>query len=91
MPHLKCEACRVRVRHARDATALTARCPLCEGPLESVGALAELVGFRAVAPTPDGDSPAAGHRRLAEEVAKVMARRRAAEARAWSDVNRGAR
>ena len=89
MPHLKCEACRVRVRSARDATAQTAHCPLCGGPLESVGALTEIVGFKAVAPAPSGESPAFD-RRLAEEVAKVMARRRAAAARSWSEPPRGA-
>jgi hypothetical protein len=90
MPHLKCEACRARVRYERNARDLTARCPLCGGSLEPVDALTEIVGFRAVAPRPEDDRPGAGHRRLAEEVARVMARRRAAEARAWSDVNRGA-
>jgi hypothetical protein len=90
MPHLKCVACRVRVPHARATTALTARCPLCDGPLEPVGALTEIVGFQAVAPPAGSDAPGAGHQRLAEEVAKVMARRRASAARAWSEVNRWA-
>jgi hypothetical protein len=90
MPHLKCEACRVRVPHARDASALTARCPLCDGPLEPVGTLTEIVGFKAIAPAAGSEGPGAGHQRLAEEVAKVMARRRASAARAWSEVNRGA-
>src|SRR5919204_426211 len=67
MPHLKCEACRVRVRSARDATAQTAHCPLCGGPLESVGALTEIVGFKAVAPAPSGESPRAFRPRLPPE------------------------
>jgi hypothetical protein len=90
MPHLKCEPCRVRVHVPRHATDLTARCPLCEGALEPVEALTEIVGFRVVEPTPETAGPGAGHQRLAEEVARVMARRRAAAARAWREVNRGA-
>jgi hypothetical protein len=90
MPHLKCEACRVRVHAARHATDPTPRCPVCAGVLEPVGALTEIVGFRAVELPPEAAGPGAGHQRLAEEVAKVMARRRAAAARAWREVNRGA-
>jgi hypothetical protein len=90
MPHLKCEACRARVPHVRDAAALTARCPLCDGHLEPVGALTEIVGFKAVAPAAGSEGAGAGHQRLAMEVAKVVARRRASAARAWSEVNRGA-
>ncbi len=90
MPHLKCEACRVRTHAAGDATDLTARCPVCKGALEPVGALTEIVGFRAVEPPPETAGPGAGHQRLAAEVAKVMARRRTAAARAWREVNRGA-
>jgi hypothetical protein len=91
MPHLKCEACRVRVHAARYATDLTPpRCPVCAGALEPVGALTEIVGFRAVELPSETAGPGAGHQRLAEEVAKVMARRRAAASRAWREVNRGA-
>jgi hypothetical protein len=50
--------------------------------------LTEIVGFKEIAPS--GEGPEAGHLRLADEVAKVMARRRASAARAWSEVNRGA-
>jgi hypothetical protein len=88
VPHLKCEACRARVRRASAAT--DQLCPLCGAPLESVGSLSEIVGFRVVASTPPGGPSAAGHQRLADEVAKIVARRRAAEARSWSDVNRWA-
>jgi hypothetical protein len=52
--------------------------------------LTEIVGFKAIAPAAGSEGPGAGHQRLAEEVAKVMARRRASAARAWSEVNRGA-
>jgi hypothetical protein len=85
MPHLKCEACRVRVRRAGEPPGLTEPCPLCGRPLEPARDLGELVGFRWVdarpeAP-PDGISTE-GHQRLAAGVAEVMARRRAVERRA---------
>ena len=84
MPHLKCEACRVRLQRAGDPTGLTDPCPLCGRPLQSARDLSELVGFRWVdarpeAP-PDGISTE-GHQRLAAGVAEVMARRRAVERR----------
>jgi hypothetical protein len=84
MPHLKCEACRVRVRRAGEPTGLTDPCPLCGRPLQPARDLSELVGFRWVDArsdaTIDGISTE-GHQRLAAGVAEVMARRRAVERR----------
>jgi hypothetical protein len=80
MPHLKCEACRIRVRRAGEPTGPADPCPLCGRPLESARDLSELVGFRWVDSRPeephDGISME-GHQRLAAGVAEVMARRRA--------------
>jgi hypothetical protein len=80
VPHLKCEACRARVRYASDAAGQL--CPLCGAPLEPVASLSEIVGFRVVvASTPSGGTSAAGHQRLADEVAKIVARGGAAKER----------
>jgi hypothetical protein len=84
MPHLKCEACRVRVRRASDPAGLTDPCPLCGRPLQSARDLSELVGFRWVDARPEAPHDAIspeGHERLAAGVAEVMARRRAVERR----------
>src|SRR6266540_420504 len=86
--YLKCQACRVRVRPSGGA--VTGACPLCAGPLEPVRELNEIVGFRAAEPLSTAAEAGGGHRRLAEEVAKVIARRRAAEARSWSEADRWA-
>jgi hypothetical protein len=93
MPHLKCDACRARVRHASDATDLPARCPLCGSPLEPVAALSEIVGYRAVMPeraaSPDAVARA-GHERLAEKVAEILAGRRSAQRALRREVDRWA-
>jgi hypothetical protein len=61
MPHLKCDACRIRFhtddRRVGDGRA--DRCPGCNAPLEPASRLAELVGFqrsRFDGPPPDADS-----------------------------------
>jgi hypothetical protein len=85
MPHLKCEACRIRVRRAGEPTGLTDPCPLCGRPLQSARDLGELIGFRWIDTRPDvpRDGIATeGHARLAAGVADAMARRRAVERRA---------
>ena len=51
MRDFKCVACRTRIRHAEDVAADP--CPRCGSPLELVGELAEVVGFRSVKPTED--------------------------------------
>jgi hypothetical protein len=84
MPHLKCEACRVRLRRVRQPVGLTEACPLCGRPLQSVDDLSELIGLASIDPRPDGvgeGGSVAGHDRLAAAVADVIARRRAAERR----------
>jgi hypothetical protein len=85
LPHLKCEACRARLRYAGVAKDPALRCPLCGGPLEPVAALSQIVGFRAVVPeqaAPQSAASRAGHQRLAERVAEVMAHRRRSVERA---------
>ena len=70
MPHLKCEACRARVRSsAGEVTTWADLCPLCGRPL---------VGYRSVAPRepPWRDSvSASGYQRLADSVADVARHR----------------
>jgi hypothetical protein len=95
VPHLKCDACKARVRHASDATDLTACCPLCGSPLEAVAALSEIVGYRAVVPEPEQPASPdavsrAGHERLAEKVAEIIAGRRSAQRALRSEVDRWA-
>ena len=47
MPDFKCAACKVRLRSpGGDATDRT--CPVCHAPLEPVGKLSEIVGFRSI-------------------------------------------
>ena len=51
MPHFKCVACKTRMYSAatpEDPVAYP--CPQCGSPLESVGELAEIVGFQEIAP-----------------------------------------
>jgi hypothetical protein len=81
MPYLKCEACRVRVRHVQQSPGLIDACPMCGRPLESADRLSELMGFASVERPADGAS-SPNHGLLAVAVAEVIARRRAAERRA---------
>jgi hypothetical protein len=47
VPYLKCVSCKIRVSGADAGTDLTGgSCPACGQPLEPVGKLAELLGFR---------------------------------------------
>jgi hypothetical protein len=45
MPHLKCEACRIRF-HTDDHGLSGALCPECSAPLEPPSRLTALVGFQ---------------------------------------------
>lgn len=47
MPDFKCVACRTRIRREDDGEP----CPTCGSPLEPVGQLAEVVGFRSITTT----------------------------------------
>jgi hypothetical protein len=47
MPDFKCADCRIRLR-SPGGDAVGERCPVCEAPLEPVGELSELVGFRSL-------------------------------------------
>jgi hypothetical protein len=49
MSDTKCVACRIRTRHTGDAPRSAGDpCPGCGGPLEPIGELAEVVGYRSV-------------------------------------------
>jgi hypothetical protein len=49
MPHFKCAACKTRLYSAAALTDLVSDlCPGCGSPLEPVGDLAEIVGFRSI-------------------------------------------
>jgi hypothetical protein len=53
MAHSKCLTCRARVWREGDAAEqLRHLCPGCGGPLEAVGQLSEIVGFRALRSRP---------------------------------------
>jgi len=57
MPDFKCVACRFRVRsHGGDTVREV--CPGCGTPLELVGRLVEVVGYRSISPGTDEDAPA---------------------------------
>jgi hypothetical protein len=89
MPYLKCEACRVRVRHVQESPGLIDTCPMCGRPLEPVDHLSELMGFASIERRLDGAGEGASspnHERLAAAVAEVIARRRATarRARRWT-------
>jgi hypothetical protein len=49
MPHFKCVRCKTRLYSAAAPADLVGdRCPGCGFPLEPVGELAEIVGFRSI-------------------------------------------
>jgi hypothetical protein len=78
MRDFQCVACRIRTRRARDGADVAGDvCPGCGSPLEPVGELADIVGFRSV--TTDGrvDNTA--------PVGDFIARRNAAYAQRVSD------
>jgi hypothetical protein len=74
VPHLKCVACRIRLRSASGGK--QTRCPGCGLPLEPVLALEEIVGFARAGDAPH-DVAVAGHRRIAVAVAEIIARKSA--------------
>jgi hypothetical protein len=76
MPHFKCAACRSRLYSSENMSGEV--CAGCGGPLEPVGKLSEIVGFRSVE---SSEGPAAsGPRRLADRVGDMKARREAEQA-----------
>jgi hypothetical protein len=78
MPHVKCVACKTRLyRAGTPADPNGDLCPGCGSPLEPVGELAEIVGFRSVTSrdnAADGDA-ACGHQRHPDRVGDLTARR----------------
>ena len=90
MPYLKCEACRARVRRLAEGSSGLERCPLCDRPLEPVGDLIEVMGFRTITPEvgPSRADSNAGHQRIADAVGAVIAERRARSAVARIDAGR---
>jgi hypothetical protein len=73
MPHLKCVACRVRLRAPGVPGAV--ECPECDAPLEPVDRPSEIIGFRAVEPRADSESVSP----LVDRLGDMAARRRARE------------
>lgn len=77
MPYLKCVPCKVRVSGAGPAGELTAgSCPGCGQPLEPVGKLAEVLGYR---------SPKLHDSPVPARVADISGGRAASEAQLDSD------
>jgi hypothetical protein len=78
MPHLKCVGCKSRLYRAGTPADLNGDlCPGCGSPLEPVGELAEIVGFRSVTSrdsAADGDA-AGEHQRHPECIGDLTARR----------------
>ena len=88
MPHYKCVACKTRLYSAGRPTDLVGDLgPGCGSLLESVGNLAEVVGFRSITPADgEGDAPSM-HADIADRVGDLMARREA-RAQAQFDADR---
>jgi hypothetical protein len=84
MPHFKCVACRTRL-YSGDL--ISDLCRGCGSPLEPVGELAEVVGFRSIKPRDSAAGAPSTHRRLTERV-DLIARRDAALAQARLDAER---
>jgi hypothetical protein len=84
MRDFKCVACKIRTRHAVDSAHDAGdACPGCGSPLEPVGELADVVGFRwfsADRPADDmapiGDFPARRNALYAQRVSDALAAER---------------
>jgi hypothetical protein len=77
MAHSKCLTCRARVwREGDPADHLGDLCPGCGGPLEAVGDLCELVGFRCLRARPRSAGRALPDRspRIAAAIRETIAR-----------------
>ena len=77
MAHSKCVACTARVwRDGDPADHLRDLCPGCGGPLEPVGELSELIGFRSLRARPRPARRALPDRsqRIAAEIRETIAR-----------------
>jgi hypothetical protein len=67
------------------ADPVTELCPGCGKPLESVGDLAEIVGFRAIGVEVSPEEEGASADRLTNQVGDLAARRDEILARSWLD------
>ena len=80
MPHFKCVPCKSRLyADASPPDPDGDLCPRCGSPLQPVGDLAEIVGFRSIE-SPDramDDGPRGGYEELAARVGDLVARREA--------------
>jgi hypothetical protein len=90
MPHFKCVACKTRLYSATGKNSVGDLCPECGSLLEPVGALAEVVGFRSIAPREGATSVATSspHPRIANRIGDLIARREVARAQARLDAER---
>jgi hypothetical protein len=80
MPHLKCVACRVRLRTSGlPGDGVGDLCPECGVLLEPVERLSEILGFRSI--TLREAEPVGTGQRLADSVGDIQALRRAREER----------
>jgi hypothetical protein len=79
MRDFKCVACKIRTRRAGDgADVVGDACPGCGSPLERVGELSEVVGFRSViadgpVDNPVGDFTARRNALYAQRVSDALA------------------
>jgi hypothetical protein len=90
MPHLKCEACRTRVYRASDLGSTVESCPGCGVPMQPVGDLVEIVGFRSVRPQRRPADDGTGYQAIADSVAAILEQRRAFERRSRRATDRWA-
>ena len=80
MPHFKCVRCKTRLYSAAGPADLVGDlCPDCGSLLEPVDKLAEIVGFRSIKHRDSAadDSPPGKHRRIADRLDDLFARREA--------------
>ena len=90
MPHLKCVACKARLHGETGRADLVGDlCPGCGSPLEPVGELAEVVGFRRVQRRGSAaQASSGGLQRLADRVGEIRTLPQAHEKQAPLDASR---
>jgi len=93
MSDFKCVACRIRTRHTGDTPrSVGDPCPKCGSPLELVGGLAEVVGYRPVSTADrlvESDAPVADFTARRNAI-YAQQRRDAIDAARWVDDDGGA-
>lgn len=88
MPHYKCLTCRTRLRVSQPTVSVRDLCPQCGSLLEPVGDLAEVIGFRAIAPVSGSvlASETSAQERIARRIGDFVTHRDRRHARELSGI-----